>query len=186
MNELKKQSFYNSLIIRQALHIIFLKTQYKAYRRSSILYFNPLFSDVPSFSKISQPPSKNQHIVKSVFYHPCPLRLASRLTLTFIRHLILINSNLIKQKNSLLFRIKFKQFHTLANTYSKLYLHYMYITFFTVIILSIFVWIYCCELFFINVFLLTSSSDAQCIWCFTLCSCYMYRVLSHIIYAVTK
>ena len=106
----------------------FLKPQYKAYRRSSILYFNPSFSDAPSFSKISQPPSKNQQIVKSVFYHRCPLRLASRLTLTFTRHLILINSNVIKQKNSLLFRIKFKQFHTFS-AYSKLYLHYMYIHF---------------------------------------------------------
>ena len=41
---------------RQALHRIFLKPQYKVYRGASILYFNASFSDVPSFSKISQPP----------------------------------------------------------------------------------------------------------------------------------
>ena len=83
---------------RQALHRIFLKPQYKVYRGASILYFNASFSDVPSFSKISQPPGQNQQMVNSVVYHPCPSRLASRLTLTFIRHLTLINSNLIKQK----------------------------------------------------------------------------------------
>ena len=56
----------------------------------------------------------------SVVYHPCLLRLASRLTLTFIRHLTLINSNLIKHsKISLLFRARFKQFHVFT-AYSKL------------------------------------------------------------------
>ena len=77
---------------RQALHRIFLKPQYKVYRGASILYFNAYFSDVLTFSKISQ------LMVNSVVYHPCPSRLASRLTKTFIRHLTLINSNLIKQK----------------------------------------------------------------------------------------
>ena len=37
---------------QQALHRIFLKAQYIG---ASILCFNPSFSDVPSFSKISQP-----------------------------------------------------------------------------------------------------------------------------------
>ena len=37
----------------QALDRILLKTQ---YRGASILYFNASFSDVPSFSKMSQPP----------------------------------------------------------------------------------------------------------------------------------
>ena len=41
---------------RQALHRIFLKAQYKVYRGASILYCNAPFSDVPSFSKMSQPP----------------------------------------------------------------------------------------------------------------------------------
>ena len=41
---------------RQALHRIFLKPQYKVYRGASILYFNAYFSDVLTFSKISQPP----------------------------------------------------------------------------------------------------------------------------------
>ena len=41
---------------RQALHRIFLKPQYKVYRGASILYCNASFSDVPSFSKMSQPP----------------------------------------------------------------------------------------------------------------------------------
>ena len=41
---------------RQALHRIFLKPQYKVYRGASILCFNAPFSDVPSFSKMSQTP----------------------------------------------------------------------------------------------------------------------------------
>ena len=41
---------------RQALHRIFLKSQYKVSGDASILYFNASFSDVPSFSKMSQPP----------------------------------------------------------------------------------------------------------------------------------
>ena len=41
---------------RQAFNGIFLKPEYKVYRVASILYFNASFSDVPSFSKISQPP----------------------------------------------------------------------------------------------------------------------------------
>ena len=84
---------------RQALHRIFLKPQYKVYRGASILYFNASFSDVPSFSKMSQPPGQNQQMaLNSTVYHPCSSRLASRLTLTFIRHLTLIKSNLSKQK----------------------------------------------------------------------------------------
>ena len=99
-------------------------------------------------------------MVSRVVYHFCPSRLASRLTLTFVRRLTLINSNLIKQeKISFLFRIKLKQFHDFS-AWSK-------------------------KLFVIKNFP-TSSSDVYCIWCFTQCSCYMYRVLSHIIYAVTK
>ena len=86
---------------RQALHRIFLKSQCKVYRGASILYFNASFSDVPSFSKMFQPPGENQQMVlNSIFYHPCPSRLASRLRLTFIRHLTLINSNLIKQNKN--------------------------------------------------------------------------------------
>ena len=90
------------------------------YTRCLILYFNASFSDVPPFSKISQPPVWNQQIANSVVYDPCPSRLTSRLTLTFTRHLTLTNSNLIKQnKISLLFRIKFKQLH-IFSAYSKL------------------------------------------------------------------
>ena len=40
---------------RQALHRTFLKPQYKVYRVASILYCKASFSDVPSFSKMSQP-----------------------------------------------------------------------------------------------------------------------------------
>ena len=40
---------------RQSLHRIFLKPQYKVYRGASALYFNTSFSDVHSFSKMSQP-----------------------------------------------------------------------------------------------------------------------------------
>ena len=85
---------------RQALHRIFLKPQYKIQKGNSILYFNTSFSYVPSFSKISQHPGQNHQIVNGVFYHPCPSILASRLTLTFIKQLTLINSNLIKQKKN--------------------------------------------------------------------------------------
>ena len=81
----------------QVLHRIFLKPQYKVYRGALILYFNASFSDVPSSSKISQPPGQNQKMVNSFVFHPCPSKLASRLT--FIRHLTLINTNLIKKKN---------------------------------------------------------------------------------------
>ena len=83
---------------KQALHRLFLKPQYKVYRGASILYFNASFSDVPSFSQMSQPPGSNQQMINSVVYHPCPSRLASRLTLTFVRYLTLINRNLIKEK----------------------------------------------------------------------------------------
>ena len=105
---------------RHAMHRIFQKPQYKVDRGASILYFNASFSDVPSFSKISQPPGLNQQMVNSVVYDPCPLGLSSRLTLTVARHLTLTNSNLIKQnKISFLFRIKFKQFH-IFSAYNKL------------------------------------------------------------------
>ena len=45
---------------RQALHRILLKPQYKVYRGASILYCNASFSDVPSFSKMSQLPRLEQ------------------------------------------------------------------------------------------------------------------------------
>ena len=41
---------------RQALHRIFLKPECKVYRGAAILYCNASLSDVPSFSKMSQPP----------------------------------------------------------------------------------------------------------------------------------
>ena len=66
---------------RQALHRILLKPRYKVYRGASILYCNASFSDVPLFSKMSQPPSYNQQMaLNSIAYHPCPSGLASRLT----------------------------------------------------------------------------------------------------------
>ena len=61
---------------RPALHRIFLKHQYKVYNGASILYINAFFSEVLSFSKISQPPGYNEQMVNSVVYHPCPSRLA--------------------------------------------------------------------------------------------------------------
>ena len=75
---------------KQALHRLFLKPQYKVYRGASILYFNASFSDVPSFLQMSQLPGLNQQMINSVAYHPCPSRLASRLTLTFVRYLTLV------------------------------------------------------------------------------------------------
>ena len=41
---------------RQVFDRTFLKTHYKFHKGDSTLYFNASFSDVPSFSKISQPP----------------------------------------------------------------------------------------------------------------------------------
>ena len=72
------------------------------------------------------------YITHFVFLHPF-LRRPQVLS-TFIRHLTFIKSNLTKQKkdkkkNWLLFRIKFKQFHTFS-AYSKfqfvftLYVHF--------------------------------------------------------------
>ena len=82
---------------RQSLQRIFLKAQYKVHRGASIFYCNASFSDVPSFSKMSQSPGSNQQMVLNsvVYQHPCPSNIASRLTLTFIRHMTLINTNLI-------------------------------------------------------------------------------------------
>ena len=125
--------------------------------------------------KVSQSPGQNQQMVNSFVYHPCPSRLVSRLILTFI----------ISKKSSLVIRINFKQFHTLVHIANcSVHLHYMYIIncndfeHFCVQLLL--------QIVFLKIFLLTSSGDGQCIWCFTLFSCYMYRVPLHIIYAATK
>ena len=140
---------------RQVLHIIFLKPQHKVYRGASILYINASFSNVPSFSKIPQPPGQNQQMVlNSVAYHPCPSRIVSRLRLTFIRHLTLINSNLIKPKKNC------SSFLNKVSAISYFYCIqqipvYNYIcTFFIVIVLNIFVCSYCCKLFVIIFFYL--------------------------------
>ena len=98
---------------RQTLHIIFLKPQCKVQSIQSILFWCSLF-----IKNISTPRLEPKN-GKQYCYHPCTSRLASRLTLTFIRHLTLINSNLIKLKKSLLFRIKFEQFH-IFSAHSKL------------------------------------------------------------------
>ena len=110
---------------------------------------------------------------------PLTFKISFKPQLTFTRHLTLMNSNLIKQKNYPFFWIKLKHFHTFS-----VYLYYMYI--FHCNNFEHFVCSYSCKLFVIKFFLFTSSGDAYCIWCFTLCSCYMYRILSVIIYAVTK
>ena len=94
----------------QALHIISLKpnTKYRGVPQSSFSWWYLLFKNT-STPRLESANGKN-----SVVYHLCRSRLASRLTLTFFRHLTLINSNFIKQKkikNGLLFRINFKQFH---------------------------------------------------------------------------
>ena len=75
----------------------------------------------------SQPPGQNQQMVNSVVYHPCSSRLATRLTLTFIRLPTLINSNLIKQK-----KLAFSFDKSLNNSIllvhianCSVYLHYM-------------------------------------------------------------
>ena len=52
------------------------------------------------------------YITPFVVLHPFLRR--PQILLTFIRHLTLIKSNLIKKKNGLLFQIKLKQFHTFS------------------------------------------------------------------------
>ena len=50
------------------MHRIFLKPQYKVYRGASILYFDASFSDVTSFSKMSQPQVRTKQMaLNSVF-----------------------------------------------------------------------------------------------------------------------
>ena len=146
----------NQLKGRHALHKTFLKPQYEVYRGASILYCNASFFDVPSFSKISQPLGQNQQMVSNsvVYRHPCPSRIASRLTLTFIRHLTLINTNLIQQK---------KQSPPLNKVYAIPYFqciqqilvqNYIICTFLIVIVLNIIMCSYCCKLFVVNFFYL--------------------------------
>ena len=68
-------------------------------------------------------------MVSSVVYHPCARRLASRLTLTFIKHLTSINSHLIKQKkNAFPFEESLNNSIFLLDIANcSVYLHYMYI-----------------------------------------------------------
>ena len=106
----------------------------------------------PLFQNYYNPQVRKQQMVNSVVYHPCPWRLALRLTFTFNYNLTLINSNLIKQKkHCLFFRIKFKQFH-IFSAYSKLQCVYIICTFLTAMVLcSRFIWI-------------TNSSDDRRVW----------------------
>ena len=145
--------------------------------------------DVSFFSKTSQLLGQNQQIVNSVVYHLCSSRLALGLTLTFIRHLTLTNSNLIKYKKLV---SSFKQ--SLNNSILLVHIAncsvciYIMCTFFIVMILNISVCSYCCKLFIINFFYLLPQvmhSVFGVVPC-ALCLCYMYRVLSHIIFALTK
>ena len=66
----------------------FLKLQYKVYREASIFYLNATFFDVPSFSKISQPPGQNQQIDKQCFLRP----LSFNITLKDTSFYIFLNS----------------------------------------------------------------------------------------------
>ena len=71
---------------RQALHIIFLKPNTKYVERpQSSISMNPSLM-FPLFQKY-QSHGQNQQKVNSVVYHSCPSGLASRLALTFLRHL---------------------------------------------------------------------------------------------------
>ena len=111
--EIKENKSFRILFIikkqlksRQALHQIFLQPQYKVYRGASILYFNALFSDIPSFSKISQLlPHQNQQTKSFPFniYFQILKLSYSFVTIhgryiVYIKHLTLINSNFVKQK----------------------------------------------------------------------------------------
>ena len=68
---------------RQALHRIFLKPQYKVYRGASILYFNVSFSDVLTFSKISQPPKNDKQCCSPPLSFKISLKANKNIYLTF-------------------------------------------------------------------------------------------------------
>ena len=141
---------------RQALHRNFLKPQYKVQRGVSILYCNASFSDVPSFSKMSQPPGQNQQMILNsvVYHHRCPSRIASRLKLTFIRDLTLINTNLIQQIKQLSLSNKVQAIPYFQCIEQILVYNYIICTFLTVIVLNILMCSYCCKLFVIKCFYL--------------------------------
>ena len=98
---------------------------------------NPLFQPILFwcslfFKNISTPRLEPTNGVKQCCLPSLPFKISLNIyqTLTFIRHLTLINSNLMKQKKmSLLFWIKFKQFN-IFSAYSKfqcvftLYVHF--------------------------------------------------------------
>ena len=99
LNFSHSQANQRTSILKECKKIkFFLKPQYKVYRGASILYFNASNTVFSLFFKNISNQGQNLQMVNSVVYHPCPYRLASRLTLIFIRHLTLINSKLIKQK----------------------------------------------------------------------------------------
>ena len=62
---------------RQTLQRIFLKPQYKVYIGPSILFCDASFSNVPSFSKMSQLPGLNQqfHIFSAYSKFQCIITL---------------------------------------------------------------------------------------------------------------
>ena len=53
-----------------------MKPHYKVYREASIFYFNAPFSDVPSFSKMSQSRSQNQQIIKQCCLPPLYFKIS--------------------------------------------------------------------------------------------------------------
>ena len=137
---------------RQAFAQNVLETPIQSIQRC----LNPLFQRILfwcslAFKNIS-PPGQNQQMVISVVYLPCHSRLASRLTLTFIRHLTLINRNLIKERNQSSLSNKVETIPYFQCIQQIPVCIYIICTFFIVIILNIFVCSYCCKLFVIIFF----------------------------------
>ena len=91
---------------RQTFHRISLKPQCKVYRGASIRYFNASFSDVLFFFKnISTPRLEPTNGIKQCCLPPLSFKISLNIyeTLTFVRHLTLINRSLIKQKKVYIF-----------------------------------------------------------------------------------
>ena len=97
------------------------------------------------------------YITHFVSLHPFLRR--SHIFLTFTRYLTLINSNLIKPKKQPSLSNKVQTIPYFQCIWQIAICIRIICSFFTVITLNIFVCSYCCKLFVIKYFLLTSSSD---------------------------
>ena len=104
------------------------------------------------------------YIIHFVDLHPF-LRRPQVLS-TFTIHQILIKSNLSVKNVACFFKQSLNNSTILVHIPNgSIYLHMLSLSFFIVISLNVFLSIYCCKLFVIRDFLLTSSSDICSISC---------------------